>query len=101
MPSKSSGKPDEPAGDSKPIRKIGRPTNYRPEYCERVIELGNKGYSVAMLIADIGAGSRQTISQWVKAHPDFSDAMARARDLALAWWERTGLENTGNRDFNS
>jgi hypothetical protein len=27
--------------------------------------------------------------------------MTRARDLALAWWERKGLENTGNRDFNS
>ena len=35
------------------------------------------------------------------AHADFGEAMTRARDLALAWWERKGLENTGNRDFNS
>ena len=101
MASKPLEKPDKPAGDSKPIRKVGRPTNYRPEYCERVVELGSQGYSVAMIIADIGAGSRQTISEWMKAHREFGDAMTRARDLALAWWERKGLENTGNRDFNS
>ena len=99
MASKPSENPDKPAGESKPIRKIGRPTNYRPEFCERVVELGSQGYSVAMIIADIGAGSRQTISEWMKAHREFGDAMTRARDLALAWWERKGLENTGNRDL--
>ena len=54
-----------------------------------------------MIIADIGAGSRETIDNWKKRHPEFLDAMTRARDLALAWWERKGLENAGNRDFNS
>src|SRR5262245_35566329 len=92
---------DEPSGDSKPVRKIGRPTNYSPEYCQRVVDLGSQGYSLAMIIADIGAGSRETIDNWKKRHPEFLDAMTRARDLALAWWERKGLENTGNRDFNS
>jgi hypothetical protein len=101
MASKLCDQPDKPAGDTKPIRKIGRPTNYRPEFCQRVVDLGNQGYSQAMIIADIGAGSRQTISQWMKAHREFSDAMVRARDLALAWWERKGLENANNRDFNS
>jgi transposase len=81
--------------------KVGRPTNYKPEYCDRVVELGAKGYSLAMIIADIGAGSRETIDNWKKRHPEFLDAMTCARDLALAWWERVGLENTGNRDFNS
>ena len=101
MASKPVEKADKPPGDIKPIRKIGRPTNYKPEYCDRVVELGAKGYSQAMIIADIGAGSRETIDNWKKAHPEFLDAMTRARDLALAWWERKGLENTGNRDFNS
>jgi hypothetical protein len=35
------------------------------------------------------------------AHPEFFDAITRARELALAYWERLGLANTGNRDFNS
>jgi hypothetical protein len=101
MGSKPSDKLDKPAGDTKPIRKMGRPTNYRPEYCQRVVDLGDQGYSLAMIIADIGAGSRETIDNWKKAHPEFLDSMTRARDLALAWWERKGLENAGNRDFNS
>jgi transposase len=92
--------PADKAGDS-PKGKVGRPTTYKPEYCDRVVELGAKGYSQAMIIADIGAGSRETIDNWKKRHPEFLDAMTRARDLALAWWERIGLENTGNRDFNA
>jgi hypothetical protein len=93
--------PDEPLGDGKPVPKIGRPTNYKPEYCQRVLDLGNQGYSLAMIIADIGAGSRQTIENWKKAHPEFLDAITRAHELALAHWERLGLANTGNREFNS
>jgi hypothetical protein len=98
QPTQRAGDPTENT-DTKP--KIGRPTNYRPEYCDRVVELGAKGYSQAMIIADIGAGSRETINNWKKAHPTFLDAMIRARDLGLAWWERQGIENLGNRDYNA
>jgi hypothetical protein len=97
----STQKVDDPVGDPDTKPKIGRPTNYRPEYCDRVVELGAKGYSQAMIIADIGAGSRETINNWKKTHPAFLDAMVRARDLALAWWERQGIENLGNRDYNA
>jgi hypothetical protein len=93
--------PDKSTGDTRPIAKVGRPTNYKPEYCQRVLDLGNQGYSLAMIIAEIGAGSRQTIENWKEAHPEFFDAITRARELALAYWERMGLANTGNRDFNS
>ena len=93
-------RPSDKAGDA--IKgKIGRPTTYKAEYCDRVVELGAKGYSQAMIIADIGAGSRETIDNWKKRHPEFLDAMTRARDLALAWWERQGVENIGNRDYNA
>jgi hypothetical protein len=34
-------------------------------------------------------------------HPEFLDAITRARDLALAWWGRQGVENIGNRDYNA
>ena len=58
QPTQRAGDPTETT-DTKP--KIGRPTNYKPEYCDRVVELGAKGYSQAMIIADIGAGSRVSI----------------------------------------
>jgi hypothetical protein len=80
---------------------IGRPSNYKPEFCQRAVELGAKGYSKAMIIADIGAGSYETVDSWINAVPAFLEAMQRARALALAYWEWMGLENAGNRDFNS
>ena len=47
----------------------GRPTDYRPEYCERVIELGRLGMSVVEMAADIGvARNKQNpadkVEQW-------------------------------------
>src|SRR6516164_9712330 len=77
--------PDKSTGDTRPIAKVGRPTNYKPEYCQRALDLDNQGYSLAMIIAEIGAGSRQTIDNWKKAHPEFFDAITRARELALAY----------------
>jgi hypothetical protein len=101
MVSKPLKNPDNPSGDTMPVRKIGRPSNYKAEHCQRAIDLGSQGYSLAMIISDIGAGSRQTIENWKKAHPEFLDAITRARELSLAYWEQLGLANTGNRDFNS
>ena len=91
------------SGDPLPTttKPIGRPTNYRPEYDQRVVDLGAQGYSIAEIIADIAAGSYETIDRWKKTRRSFYEAMIRARQLSLAWWERTGRENAGNRDFNS
>lgn len=30
------------------------------------------------------------IDEWCKAHEEFGDAIAHARDLAMAWWEDAG-----------
>jgi phage terminase large subunit len=68
------------------IRKVGRPSKYDPSFCDLVIELGAQGKSKAQLAASIGV-SRETIDLWAKVHPEFSDALKFAKDLALAWWE--------------
>lgn len=75
---------------------MGRPTDYRPEFCEKAIELGTEGKSYAQMAAVFGV-ARKTIYEWAKVHPEFSDAIACARDLALAWWEdqaQSGLWET-------
>jgi hypothetical protein len=64
----------------------GRPTDYRPEYCALAVELGAKGKSLAQIGAACGV-ARITLRQWADKHPEFAAAIARARDLALAWWE--------------
>jgi hypothetical protein len=68
------------------MAKVGRPESYRPEFCELAIELGKLGKSYAQIGAAVGV-ARITLYEWMDRHPEFADAMKRARDLALAWWE--------------
>ena len=77
--------------DQKP-RPPGRPTDYRPEYCERVIEMGREGFSVAQMASQLDT-SKQTLLRWVDANPDFRDAMEIARSHSQAWWEAMGQAN--------
>jgi len=74
-------------------RPVGRPSEYDPAYCERVIDLGREGKSRAEIASDLNC-SRTTLAAWERAHPEFLDALSRAKDEELAWWEaqaRTGL----------
>ena len=79
---------------------VGRPTLYRPEYCERVIELGRKGKSPAQIAADLDV-ARATLVLWAEAHPEFMAAFTRARDLAQAWFEDKGQEGMFIPGFNA
>ncbi|QIC52902.1 putative terminase small subunit [Brucella phage EF4] len=66
----------------------GRPTLYRPEYCETVIELGKQGDSLAQMAAHFDV-SRQTIENWASDHPEFLAALSRAKVHCQAWWEKS------------
>lgn len=82
----------------------GRPSDYRPEYCQLAIELGAQGYSKAEIAAELGPNhgvSFDTLERWQQAHADFRESILRARQLSLAWWERHARDNTRNRDFNA
>lgn len=78
----------------------GRPTDYRPEYCERVIEMGKLGFTKAMMARDLDV-ARMTLDNWAGEHKDFLDAITRARDLALAFMEEKGLNGLDMAGFNS
>lgn len=69
----------------------GRPTTYDSAYGERVIELGKKGFSRAMMASDIGV-CKQTLINWGKANPEFLDALTRADSEAQAFLELQGLK---------
>jgi hypothetical protein len=78
------------AADENLPAKIGRPSDYRVEYCDRVIELGMQGASVIAMATDIGV-SRNTLElNWPAAHPEFREALEMARQHSQVWWERAG-----------
>lgn len=81
-------------------RKTGRPTAYRKEYCGRLIEMGNLGYTKAMMARDLDV-ARMTLDNWASEHPEFLDALTRARDLSLAFMEEKGLAGLDMAGFNS
>lgn len=65
----------------------GRPTAYRPEYDELVIEFMGQGFTLTAFAGHIGV-ARDTVYQWVRAHASFSDALNRAHAANQLWWER-------------
>jgi len=78
----------------------GRPTDYDPAYCERVIELGKAGKSKAQMAAAFDV-SRQTIDNWAEANPDFLEALTRAMAHCQAWWEDKGMSGLDAPVFNA
>ena len=78
----------------------GRPTKYKPEYCESVISHMSSGASLTSFAAEIEV-SRSTINLWIDEHPEFMESVKRAKAKCAAWWERQGREGaTGNKDIN-
>ena len=77
--------------DSKPFRSkpkpegyvFGRPTLYRPEYCQRAIEFMGQGYSVTALAGHLGV-TKNAVYEWMTAHRDFGDAINRGRAARVA-----------------
>ena len=64
---------------------MGRPTGYRQEYCERIVELMGEGLSKTASAGELGV-CRDPIHEWTRVHPEFSDAVKKgeaARTLKL------------------
>lgn len=65
--------------------KRGRPTKFKPEYCDDVIAAGRKGLSLTAFAGSIPI-ARSVINEWMKAHPEFKEACEvhqAARTLTL------------------
>ena len=80
--------------------KVGRPTDYRPEMCERVVALGKDGVSRAEICYELDI-CFQTLRNWEEAHPEFLEATTRAKHLSQGWWEKQGRTGIWSREFNS
>lgn len=78
----------------------GRPTLYKPEYCDVIIELGKLGKSMTAMALACNV-SKQTILDWARAHEEFSDALTRARALSLQWWEEQAQIGIKDPKFNA
>lgn len=69
---------------------FGRPTKYKKEYCEMLVEHMGKGYSFESFSATIGT-HRDTLYEWAKVHKNFSDAKKLGREASLLFFEKMGV----------
>jgi len=67
-------------------RPVGRPSLYKPEYCEEVIALGKTGKSVEQIASRLGLSIR-VMYKWRDEHEEFMQALSEAKEHEQAWWE--------------
>jgi len=81
-------------------RPVGRPSKYKPEYCEEIIRLGKEGKSIAQMAAFFDV-DKASIFRWAEESDDFRTAFARAKVHSQNWWEDKAQQNLASRDFNA
>jgi len=72
--------------------KGGRPTDYRPEYCELLLEHMAKGYSMESFAAVVDV-DKGTLYDWMKANAPFHHAAMRGKEKSRLYWERKSMEH--------
>lgn len=70
----------------------GRPTDFKPEYGEEILNAMASGLSLAAAAADLGI-HRQRVYQWVEKHPEFADTIKLAQSKRQAFLERRLLKD--------
>lgn len=91
----------------------GHPTLYKPEYCEQLIEYFSEPpyevirneerpsdfKSLAAFANRLGV-HRDTLHEWSKQHPEFSDAYKRAKQYQEEWLTVNGNKGLINPAFS-
>lgn len=73
-------------------RKAGQPTHFKIEYCEALVDHMRGGKSFRSFAAKLDK-HWDTLYDWVKSHPEFSDAKKRGDAVCLDFWEEAAIES--------
>ena len=65
---------------------VGRPSLYKKEYCEELIEWMKKGKSFWTFAVNVPC-TIDTLSEWTKVHPEFSEAKMQGKVYEMDWWD--------------
>jgi hypothetical protein len=75
--------------------KVGRPTKYKEEYCEMLIEHMAEGYSFESFGGIIEV-DETTLYEWEKSHKEFSLSKNIGTQKSMVWWEKIGRKGMIN-----
>ena len=82
-------------------RSVGRPTKYKSEYCEQIVEYF-RVYPKVMyprlndFAHNIGVASSDTLQDWADQHPEFLRALKSANDIRKEHIYAGGIEGRFN-----
>ena len=95
------------------MAKDGRPTKYKEEYCQDIIKWFDREATTLEsgkiipcdipLIGDYALRlgiSRDTLHEWCRVHPEFSDSFKRAKDIQRSILVRLGMKGLYNPSFS-
>jgi len=63
------------------VPKIGRPSLYKPEYCQELMSYMSQGKPYGAFAGTIGVHI-DTLYEWEKVHPEFSEAKKIGRSMS-------------------
>lgn len=81
--------------DKKP-KKVGRPTKYKPEYCQMLIAHMNKGLSFESFAGVIDT-TKKTLYSWTEEYQEFLNAKEIGTEKSRIFWENLGVNHIINR----
>ena len=73
--------------------KMGRPSTFKEEYCDDIVQFMSKGKSLAQWITKHGLREGQ-MKRWTSMFPKFREAKDRAILANMAYWEDVGERAT-------
>ena len=79
---------------------IGRPSEYKPEYCDLIKTYLKDGKSLVSFASLLDVHT-DTIQEWAKVHPAFSVAKKIALMHSQHWWEEQGREGLFDQTFKT
>ena len=80
------------------MSKRWRPTKYRPEMCDKVIELMKEWAALVEVCAELDI-CEDTLHDWKKTNKDFSESISRWVQLSHSWWVKHGRKQLENPKF--
>ncbi len=80
---------------------MARPSKYKPEFCERLIDYMSEGLSFDSFGAEVNA-SRPTLYAWTNEYPEFAQAKQMGEVMCQQWWEKAGIKGMlSGKEFNA
>jgi hypothetical protein len=75
---------------------MGRPSKYKKEYCDKLIDHMKQGLSFESFAGVVGT-CKQTIYTWTENHAEFLDAKKRGSALSQLTWEKMGIAGAAGK----